>query len=124
MPEGFARARVRTALGRGKDVTLGFDGPGANQHLPMRGAGDCREGRRCGNQLGTGLAQGAVELRKTQVVTDRQAKPADRRIGHHHIVAMSIVVRLTVAPAIVGHVHVEQMQLVVACHLLATVIDQ
>ncbi len=61
---------------------------------------------------------------KAQVVTDRQADPADRRVRHDHVTAISIVIGFTVTAAIVRHIHIEQVQLVVARHGFALIIDQ
>ncbi|MCY1176137.1 hypothetical protein D9M73_163980 [compost metagenome] len=124
MPEGFPRPRMRAALGSREHITLGLDGPRTNQHIPMRRAGHRREGRRGGNQFRAGCAQFAVQLREAQVVTDRQANPPNRCVRHHDPTAISIVIGFTITAAIVGHVDVEQVQLVVARHRFTLVIDQ
>ncbi|MNZ99035.1 hypothetical protein D3C78_1183440 [compost metagenome] len=90
----------------------------------MRRAGHRREGRRGGNQFRAGRAQFAVQLREAQVVTDRQANPPNRCVRHHDPTAISIVIGFTITAAIVGHVDVEQVQLVVARHRFTLVIDQ
>ncbi|MNN80608.1 hypothetical protein D3C81_1973590 [compost metagenome] len=90
----------------------------------MRRAGHRREGRGGGNQFRAGRAQFAVQLGKAQVIADRQANPADGRVRHNHPAAISIVIGFTITATIVRHVHIEQVQLVVARHRFALVIDQ
>ncbi|MNZ36371.1 hypothetical protein D3C78_537880 [compost metagenome] len=124
MTESLTGARMNSALPGRQQVALGFDGPRAHQHLPVGGAGDGGKGRGRADQLGAGLAQGAVELRETQVVADGQAEPADRGIDHHHLGAVGIVVGLAVAAAVIGHIDVEQVDLVVARHPFALFVDQ
>jgi len=116
--------RMHPALGGRQQITLGLDGPCANQHIPMGGAGDRGEGRGRGNQFSPRRAQLAVQLREAQVVTHRQAQAADRRIRHHNVAPESIVIGFTIATARVRHVDIEQMQLVVAGDDLAMLIDQ
>src|SRR5476649_2759634 len=105
-------------------VALGFDGARTDQNVPMRRTGYGGKGRRCGNQFSTCFTQGGVQLRETQVVADGQPQTPHRRVRDHHVAPMSIVVRLTVATATVGNVHIEQMQLVVARNLLTVFVDQ
>ncbi|MNG05672.1 hypothetical protein D3C84_888770 [compost metagenome] len=103
---------------------MGLDGPRANQHIPVRGARHRSEGRWSGDQFRAGCTQLAVQLREAQVITDRQANPADRRVRHHDTIAISIVIGFAITPAIVRYVHVEQVQFVVARHCFALIIDQ
>lgn len=124
VPMGLPWAWMGAALGCGQHIALCFDGPGTNQHFPVRRACDRRERRRCRNQLRAGTAQRAVKFRKTKVVADAQTQAPYRRVGHHDLRAMGVVVGLTVTATGIGHVHVEQVQLVVARHHLAMLIDQ
>ncbi|MNC70690.1 hypothetical protein D3C75_1215270 [compost metagenome] len=82
------------------------------------------EGRWGSDQFRAGLAQCAVQLRKAQVVAHAKPQPPNRRVSHHHLGAMGVVIRLTVPTAVVGNVHVEQVQLVIACRYLAVFVDQ
>ncbi len=77
-----ARGGVGAALRGGEHVTAGFNRAGAQQAFPMRGARDRREGGRDGENLRAGLGEGAVELRETHVVADRQADLAKWRVGY------------------------------------------
>ncbi|MNP47418.1 hypothetical protein D3C76_1414700 [compost metagenome] len=115
---------MRAALGSREHITLGLDGPRTNQHIPMRRAGHRREGRGRGNQFRAGSAQFTVQLGKAQVIADRQTDPANRCVRHDQTAAISIVIGLTVTATIVRHVHVKQVQLVVARHCFAMIIDQ
>ncbi|MNT56065.1 hypothetical protein D3C86_1704020 [compost metagenome] len=115
---------MRPALSGREHITLRLDGPRANQHIPVRGAGHGGKGRRRGNQFRTGRTQLAVQLREAQVITDRQANPAHRRISHYHSTAISIVIGFAITAAIVRDIDIEQMQLVVARHRFALIIDQ
>ncbi|MNP25534.1 hypothetical protein D3C76_1183470 [compost metagenome] len=124
VPPGFPRPRMRSTLGGREHITLGFDGSRTNQHIPVCSTGHGSKGRGCGNQLGTGGSQFAVQLRKSQVITDCQADSPDRCVRNHHATAISIVIGFAITAAIVRHVHVEQVQLVVARHRLALIIDQ
>ena len=90
----------------------------------MRRAGHRGECRGRADQLGAGLAQPRVQLRKAQIVTDAQAQPADRRIRHHHLLTVPVVIGLPIAAAVVAHVDVEQVQLVVTRRTLAVLVDQ
>ena len=122
MPPGFPRPRMGPTLGGREHITLSLDGPRANQHVPMRRAGHRGKGRRCGNQLRAGGTQFTVQLWKSQVVTHRQADSTDGCVRHHHTTAISIVIGFAITPTIVRHIHVEQMQLVVARHRFAAVV--
>ena len=115
---------VDATLSGRQQVALGLDGTGADQYLPVRRAGHRGERRRRRDQFRAGLAQGGIELRKTQVVADRQAEAADRRIRHHDLLTESIVVGFTIAAPRIGYVHIEQVQLVVAGDPLSVLVDQ
>src|SRR5690606_40908188 len=77
---GFPPVGVGPTLVGGENVTLAFDGPGPQQHLPVGGAGDGGESRGYHYKLGTLVAQRQVELGKAHIVTDGQAQPPDRCI--------------------------------------------
>ncbi|MNT38413.1 hypothetical protein D3C72_1746030 [compost metagenome] len=124
MTVSFPWPRVGTALRGGQDITLGFNRPRADQHLPMRRAGYGGERCRSTDQFGPGSAQGAVQFREAQVIAYAQAQASDRGIGNHHLAAMGIVIRLPIAATVVGDIDIEQVQLVVARYGFAMLIDQ
>ncbi|MNO88746.1 hypothetical protein D3C76_802090 [compost metagenome] len=90
----------------------------------MRRAGHRSESGRRSDQFGARLAQRGIQFGEAQVVAYRQAKPADWRIRDHHVLAKGIVVRFAVTPASIRHVHVEQMQFVIARGDFAVLVDQ
>ncbi len=124
MAERLPAPWVNATLSGRQQVALGLDGTGADQYLPVRRAGHRGERRRRRDQFRAGLAQGGIELRKTQVVADRQAEAADRRIRHHDLLTESIVVGFTIAAPRIGYIHIEQVQLVVAGDPLSVLVDQ
>ncbi|MNF02142.1 hypothetical protein D3C80_2012490 [compost metagenome] len=90
----------------------------------MGGTGHGRKRRGRGNQFGPRLPQLAVEFGEAQVITHSKTNPAHRCVGHHDLIAMSIVIGLTVASAIVRDIDIKQMQLVITRYGLAVFIDQ
>ena len=80
---------VGPALGRGQDEGLVLDGTGPQQHLPVVLAGF--PGKRAGHyqEARTALHQRAVELRKADVVADRESNAAEGRLGHDYVSAWS-----------------------------------
>ncbi len=115
---------MQAALVGGQQVALGLDGPRAHQHLPVRRAGRRGEGRRRADQLGAGRAQRHVEFGEAQVVADRESQAPDRGVGHHDALAIGEIVGLAVMAAAVGHLGVEQVQLVVTGGDPPLVVDQ
>src|SRR5690554_7915531 len=77
---GFPPVGVGPTLVGGENVTLAFDSPGPQQHLPVGGAGDGGECRGYHYKLGTLVAQRQVELGKAHIVTDGQ-RSEERRVG-------------------------------------------
>ncbi len=63
----------------------------------------------------------AEQFGEAQVVADRQADTPERAVYHHHLVARLYRVRLVVI--FVAQFQVEQMNLVIARHLLAVFIE-
>ncbi|MNO48257.1 hypothetical protein D3C76_385890 [compost metagenome] len=124
MAMGFPWPRVSAALCRSQQVALGLDGPGAHQHFPVRRARYRSEGGRRSDQFRTSGAQCAVQFGEAQVVAHAQPQPPHRRISHHHLGAVGVVVGLAVAATVVGNVHIEQVQLVIACRHLTVFVDQ
>ena len=124
MAKGHALPRVLAALPGGQHIALGFDGTGAGQHLPMRRASHGGERRRHADQLGAGFTQRSEQLGEAQVITYAQAQTPDRRIRHHDALAMGEIIGLAITATVVGHLDIEQMQLVVTGHTLALIVDQ
>ena len=98
-------------------MALVLDRAGAQQQLPVRLAGRVGEGRADHQQIAGRAHQRAVELRKAQVVADRQPHPqrlaaAAHRIERHRLAARPQRGGLVVAALAV--VVAEQVDLVVA----------
>src|SRR6266545_5884451 len=76
---GAAAAGVAAPLPRGNDVGLAFDGPGAQEDVPMIFARGERERRRHDDDLGSAIGELAIELRETEAVSDREpdGEPTD-----------------------------------------------
>ena len=85
--KGRAPVGVRSRLRRRDDMTGGFDRPGAEQGVPMRLAGRHGKGGRDRDQFGATVDQCAIDFGKTQIITDRKAQPAERRIDEDDGVA-------------------------------------
>jgi hypothetical protein len=64
---------------------LVLDGPGTQQDFPVRAAGRIGKGGRHHDQIDR--RQRAIQLRKTQVVADRQGNAAKRRIDRNQLIA-------------------------------------
>src|SRR3569832_387265 len=77
VPPGAPAVMMLPSLRRGQHIALVFDGPGPQQDIPVRFAG--RVSKSCGHDNQRALAHGAVHLRKTQVITNRQSNYAERR---------------------------------------------
>ena len=100
-------------LGRGQHVAAGLDGAGAQQRFPMRGAGDGAE--RGGNRqdLRARRGQGAIQMRKANVIADRQAQNAKGGLGQHGAVARADGRGFAKGLGL-RDLHVEQVDLVIA----------
>src|SRR6516165_6813058 len=80
MPEGLALVLVRAALRRGQDKASVLDCARPDENVPVRLPGLPSEGRGYGEEGRPGLGERAVERRKAQVVTDRQAETPPRQV--------------------------------------------
>ena len=113
MAVGRPPVLVPADLGGGDDERAGLDRPGAHQHVPVRlagrhgeGGGDAEDGRAV-------IAERRIKVGEAQIVADREAERAERRIDDDGAVAAAIGGRF--APAFAGRqIDVEQMDLVVA----------
>ena len=95
------------------------------QGTPMGLAGDPGEGSRYQQDVCPGRAQLAVQFGKAHIIADGEPQPTKGR-GHHAIIPpRQEAVRFPVTAMGIGHVNIEQMQLVVVAtqHALI-VIDQ
>lgn len=124
MAERQTLTGVLSALPGRQYIALGFDGAGTGQDLPVGGTGHGGERCRHADQLGAGFAQRTEQLREAQVVAYRQPQAPHRSIRHHDALAMGEIIGLTITATVVGHVDIEQVQLVVTGHTLALIIDQ
>ncbi len=114
----LAAREVVAALRRRDDVSQIFDRARADQRLEMRAAGGGGEGR--GHDDDVHVRHRAVQLGETQVVADRQPDAAERAVDDDDGVARLDEAGFLVA--LVAEVQAEQMDLVVACHLLAALV--
>ena len=114
MPPRATTRRMRAALARGQYIALPLHRPGAQQQLPVRLPRRVGEGRRHHHQVQRRHLP--VQLRKAQVIADRQAhpqrRPVHRHVRHHRraprMNGHGLVIRL-VAP-----LEAEQVDLVIA----------
>ena len=104
---------VGAALGGRYHEAAGFDGAGAQQHMPVGAAGRNGEGGRHGQDRSARLGQRPVQIAEAQVVADGHADAAPRGLRQHRLVAGAERRRLAVALAI-GEIDVEHVDLVVA----------
>src|SRR4029077_7425571 len=111
---GFPATFVLTSLRRGQHKTTILNGARADQHAPMRLAGGSGKSGRNGQKIGTRLSKGAIELRKAQVVTNRQSQHPPWELGQHALAASLIVLRLPIGLPIWKR-NVEHVNLVEAC---------
>ena len=79
----------------------------------MRPPGRHREDRRHGEEIGAGLRQRAVEMRKADIVAHAHAEPAPRRLGDDRLPAGAVGVALAIALA-ARQIDVEHVDFVVA----------
>src|SRR5690606_13862539 len=121
--EGLATVGMGTALIGGKHIALGLYRPGTQQYLPVGGAGHRGKRRRNHDQLGPGVTQRLIQLGKAYIVTDAQPQPAHRGIDADDPVAIAVIPGFAVTALVVGHLDVEQVQLVIAGDLPALVVD-
>ena len=91
--------RVLPPLRRCDHEALVLDGARAQQHLPVVPPGLAREGARHEQEARTARALRPVQLREAQVVADREADAAERRLGDHDLRARRDVGRLLIASA-------------------------
>jgi hypothetical protein len=103
------------ALRRGNHVGEVLDGARADQRFEMSAPGRGGERRRHHDDVDVG--HGAVQLGKAQVVADRQADAAERAVDDDDLVAG--LDQLGFLVALVAEVEPEQVDLVIARHLLA-----
>ena len=75
---------MHSALCGSQNVGQIFDGACAQQYLPVRAAGGEGEGAGHQQQVGTRLRVRPVQLRKAQVVADRQAHAPRRSVAGRH----------------------------------------
>src|SRR6516162_5254543 len=80
MPEGLALVLVQAALRRRQDEASVLDCARPDENVPVRLPGLPGEGRRYGEEGCPGLSERAVERRKAQIVTDRQAETPPRQV--------------------------------------------
>src|SRR5207302_7282035 len=104
-----------------RDEELVLDRPCAEQDVPVVLAGVEREVRRNGDNFCTFERKDAVELRKTEVVADREADRPVLEPRDDRLVARLLGVRLAVPVA--ADVHVEEMDLPVDGRELALRIE-
>src|SRR6201987_3930437 len=100
MAEGLARVLVQAALRRSEHEAPVLDCTRADEYVPVRLAGLPGEGRRYGEERGSGLGERAIERRKSQIVTDGEPQPAPRQIGEHRAIAGAERAPLAIALAI------------------------
>src|SRR5262245_10229887 len=112
---GLATALVFAGLRGGQDKASVLNGAGADQHVPMRLAGRLGEGGGNGQEIGTGLGQGAIKLRKAQVIANRQTQDPPRELGQHTLIAGRIILRFPIGLA-VGKGNIKHVYLVEARH--------
>ncbi|CAM2144754.1 hypothetical protein PT2222_160149 [Paraburkholderia tropica] len=119
---GAAAVLVRAALRRGEHVALVLGRAGAQQDLPVRAARGVRERRRHDHQrAAVRAAHAAVQLGKAQIVADRQAHAAERRIEGLHLGAGPDGARLV--ERFGAFLEVEQVNLVVTRALRAARVE-
>jgi hypothetical protein len=111
---GFAAILVRAGLRRGHQMAQVFDGAGAQQQMPVCLAGGHGEGRRDDEQLRAGVDHAPEQLGKAQVVAHHHTQPADRRIEHADATPRHHAGGFAMALGRIGHIDVEQVDLVVA----------
>ena len=112
MAVGAAPVCMRPALRRGNHETACLDGAGAKKHMPVRPAAGKGEGGRNGQDLGPGLRQPAIEMRKSQIVADGQAGLYPVDPGHHHPVAGREMIRFAIGFSVTD-IGVEHVDLVI-----------
>ena len=117
---GLAPAQVIAALRRRKNVRQVFDRTRTHQRLPMRAPGGLGKCRRHDNDVH--ILHGAVQLRKAQVVANRQSDAPERRIRHLDVLAR--LERPLFREPLRSEVQVEQVNLVIPRDELAVVIVQ
>ena len=101
-----------TGLGGGDDEAPGFNGAGAQQHMPVCLPGGPGEGRRHRQDRRAGRRQRPVQRRKAQIITDGQAQAAPRRRGHHGF--FTSLISRGFPPAFAAQHHVKQVDLGIA----------
>ena len=114
MPPRATTRRMRAALARGQHIALPLHRAGAQQQFPMRLTRRIGEGRRHHHQVQRRHLP--VQLRKAQVIADRQADPQQgpvhRHVCHHRraprMNGHGLVIRL------VATLETEQVDLVIA----------
>ena len=79
MAIAFGAARQRAALAGRDHIGAVLDGAGPLQHVPVRLAGDPREGGGCRQHLGARLSIGAVEMRESGCRSRSTARSCLRR---------------------------------------------
>src|SRR5262245_40885969 len=110
---GFPATFVLAGLRRSQDKAAIFNGARADQHAPMRLPGGSGKGGGNGQKIGTRPSERAVELRKAQVVANRQSQHPPWELGQNAPTAGLIVLRLAINLAIRER-HVEHVNLVEA----------
>jgi cell division protein FtsZ len=113
-------ADVQTIMGEQGKAMMGIgEAAGLDRACPLQDMPVClarrmRERRRNGQERGSGMSQGAIELREPQVVADAEPKPPPGRVRNDGALAPAEVPRLAIHLAI-RQVHVEHVDLVIAC---------
>ena len=116
VPEVREAVRAGARLVRRQEVALVLDRACPAEHLPVRRAGREGEGGRHEQQLRTGTALPAVELREAEVVADRQPERTELGREDDHLGAGGARVGLAHGHAS-GNVDVEQVDLAVAARI-------
>src|ERR687895_93259 len=123
MAEGLATVFMPATLRRGKHETAILNCAGTLQYVPMRFTGLPGEGGRRRQEGGAGFRQRPIKRRETQVIANRQAKPAPGQIGHHAEIARAEVARFAITLA-VSQIDIEHVDLVITRGDLALRVDQ
>src|SRR6516165_3441591 len=123
MAEGLALVLVQAALRRSQNEASVLDCARPDENVPVRLPGLPGEGRRYGKEGRPGLRERAVERRKAQVVTDRQAETPPRQVRGDCDFAGPEGTRLPIALA-VREIDIEHVNLGVARDDLAVAIDE